>query len=168
MDILSHGLWGGIAFGRENRKLFWWAFIIGILPDLLSFGIFTSMRVLGLTSGIDWSNGPPPDSSIPAYVHMLYNITHSLLIFALVFLIVWIVLKKPFLPLLAWGLHILMDIPTHSLAFFPTPFLWPLFSTRVNGIPWTHPLILIPDIVLLVILYVWFFVVRKQKENKGP
>ena len=39
MDILSHGLWGAIAFGRRNRPSFWLAFVIGLAPDLLSFGI---------------------------------------------------------------------------------------------------------------------------------
>ncbi len=166
MDILSHGLWGGVAFGRENKRNFWWAFLFGIAPDFLSFGIFTGMRVLGLTSGIDWSNGPPPDSAIPQYVHTLYNITHSLVIFAVVFLLVWLLWKKPFLPMFAWPLHILVDIPTHSTQFFPTPFLWPFFNdVRVNGIPWSHPIIFIPDVVLLLALYLWFFVIKK-KLNK--
>ena len=54
MDIISHGLWGGIAFGRKRRSLFWWSFGFGVMPDLFSFGIFTGMVQLGMASGPDW------------------------------------------------------------------------------------------------------------------
>lgn len=167
MDILSHGLWGGITLGRKNKKDFWWAFVIGLAPDLLSFGIFTLMIILGLATGPDWSLGPPPEGSIPKYVHSLYEVTHSFIIFAIVFFVVWLIRKKPFLPLLAWALHISMDIPTHSTEFFPTPFLWPFFDNiRVNGIPWSHPIIAIPNATLLIILYFWVFVVKKRLKVK--
>ena len=32
MDIVSHGLWGALAFGRKNRRSFWLAFGIGLAP----------------------------------------------------------------------------------------------------------------------------------------
>jgi len=165
MDILSHGLWGGITFGRKNRRNYWWAFFFGISPDLFSFGIFMAMRVLGLVSGPDWSSGPPPMEKIPAYVRLLYNPTHSLIVFAAIFFLVWLLLKKPFLPMLAWGLHILFDIPTHSAEFFPTPFLWPLSGLQVDGVPWSHPVIFIPNIVFLAGLYSWYFLVRRRKQK---
>jgi hypothetical protein len=47
VDILSHGLWGAIAFGRSNRPSFWLAFTIGLAPDLLSFGILYGAVGLG-------------------------------------------------------------------------------------------------------------------------
>lgn len=125
MDIISHGLWGGIILGRKNRRDFWWSFAFGTAPDLFSFGIFTGLTTLGLASSPDWSAGHPAQSSIPSYVHSLYNVTHSLVIFIIAFFGVWLIRSKPFLPMLAWGIHILMDIPTHSTEFFPTPFLWP-------------------------------------------
>jgi hypothetical protein len=50
--------------------------------------------------------------------------------------------------LAAWGLHILIDIPTHSLALFPTPFLWPVSDFKVNGIGWDNPIILAIDIAM--------------------
>jgi hypothetical protein len=37
---------------------------------------------------------------------------------------------------LAWLGHILVDIPTHSKRFFPTPFLWPISDYKVDGISW--------------------------------
>ena len=72
MDIVSHGLWGGLAFGRKNRSSFWLAFVIGLAPDLFSFGILWSAAILGLARQPDFSHGTPPESSIPQYVHHLY------------------------------------------------------------------------------------------------
>lgn len=165
MDIVSHALWGGIAFGRKSKRLFWWSFAIGLAPDLLSFGLYSAADTLGLVSGPDWGHGLPNPLSIPILIHWLYNITHSLLVFALVFGLVWLIRRKPFLPILAWGLHILVDIPTHSAAFFPTPFLWPLSDFTVSGINWGQPIIFYPDVILLAVLYlVWW--ISKMKTKK--
>lgn len=164
MDILSHGLWGGAAFGRKAKKSFWLAFFIGIAPDLFSFGIFSAMNILGLASGPDWSNGPPSPGAIPEYVHTLYNWTHSLVIFAIVFGIVWLLRKKPLYELLAWPLHILMDLPTHSTRFFPTPFLWPFADYRFDGIPWSHPWIFFPNWILLVLVYGYLWYKKKKAK----
>lgn len=35
MDIVSHGLWGAIAFGRRTRSSFWLSFVFGIAPDFV-------------------------------------------------------------------------------------------------------------------------------------
>lgn len=48
MDIISHGLWGGIAFGRKNKKDFWQSFAFGVMPDLLAFGVLTVATTLGV------------------------------------------------------------------------------------------------------------------------
>lgn len=165
MDIISHGLWGGLAFGQENKKSFLLSFVIGIAPDMLSFGVFSAMNILGFVSGPDWSAGPPDPSTIPNYVYQLYNGTHSLVIFALVFAAIWLIRKKPLYEMLAWPLHIVMDIPTHSTKFFPTPFLWPFGDYRVDGVPWSHPWIFFSNWILLLSLYLYFFVYQKRKRK---
>lgn len=166
MDIVSHGLWGGVAFGRKNKKSFWTAFAFGLAPDLLAFGPFFVSVFLGLAKLPRFNDAEPPaPGAIPSYVSHIYDATHSLIIFLAVFLLIWFILKKPVWEMSAWGLHILMDIPTHSHSFFPTPFLWPLSGFEVNGIPWSHPIIFIPDIVLLAILYAWFFVFKKGRQR---
>lgn len=156
MDIVSHGLWGAVAFGRRNRSSFWLAFVIGLAPDLLSFGVLWTAVVLGLAEKPDFSHGTPPESSIPQYVHHLYNVTHSFIIFLVVFLLIWSLLKRPLRELGAWGLHVLVDVPTHSYAFFPTPILWPLFKWKFDGWQWTTPTILVPNFVLLAMVYAWY------------
>lgn len=162
MDIISHGLYGGIAFGRKARISYWKAFFFGVVPDLASFGVLTAFSVLGLVSGPDWGSGPPDPNSIPRYVHHLYDATHSLVVAFSIFGIVWWVLKRPFVEMLAWPLHILVDMPTHSSAFFPTPFLWPFSSYTIDGISWSNPYIFFPNVIFLAVLYgVWFM--RKRK-----
>lgn len=156
MDILSHGLWGAIAFGRKSRASFWLAFVIGLAPDLFSFGILWTAATLGLSEKPDFSHGTPPESTIPLYVHQLYNVTHSFIIFILAFVLLWLLLRRPLWELSAWGLHVLVDIPTHSFAFFPTPFLWPLSTWKFDGWQWMTPTILVPNYVLLALLYAWF------------
>jgi len=165
MDIVSHGLYGGVAFGRKSRKLYLWAFGFGIMPDLFSFGIFTAGNILGLVSGPDWGSGLPNPETIPQFVHILYNITHSLVVFAVVFGLVWLLRKKLFIPILAWGLHILVDIPTHSAAFFPTPFLWPISNVAIDGVNWGQPVIFYPDIAILVLAYFLWWVLRRKKRE---
>ena len=168
MDILSHGLWGAIAFGRRSRPSFWLAFVIGLAPDLLSFGILWAAALAGLEDAPDFSHGTPLESSIPQYVHHLYDVTHSFIIFLVVFLLVWYIRKQPLWELSAWGLHVLVDVPTHSHAFFPTPVLWPLFDWKFNGWQWMTPTIFIPNFALLLLVYAWFLSrIYRRKRYTG-
>lgn len=166
MDTLSHGLWGGISVGRKNRKSFILAFLFGTLPDLLSFGLYFIAVFLKINPSPDWRMEPPQDNFIPRYVHTLYEITHSIIIFSIIFALLWLIFRRPIYEFLAWGFHILLDIPTHSYEFFPTPFLWPISDFRVDGIPWSHSLIFIPNIVLLTILTTWILISKTKKRKQ--
>jgi len=166
MDIISHGLWGSIAFGRKNRRSFWLAFLFGILPDFLAFAPFFITRVVG-RGGERLALGEPPNPlTIPDYVYAVYNISHSLIIFSLIFLTLWIIFRRPIWEFSAWGLHILFDIPTHSTAFFPTPFLWPVSDLQVNGHSWGDPIIFIPNVLLLATLYLWFYFIKPRHLDR--
>jgi hypothetical protein len=35
-------------------------------------------------------------------------------------------------------------------------------DTHVNGVPWGNPIIYIPNVLLLAVLYAWFFFKRKK------
>ena len=161
MDVVSHGLWGGLAFGRTSKKYYWLSFLFGVLPDVLSFGLLMIANILNIGTKVSWSEAPT-NADIPIYVHVLYNITHSLVIFAVVFSTVWLIRKRPFLPLLAWPFHIVLDIFTHTTAFFATPFLWPLFSYKFNGISWGHPWIFFPNWIAIIIGYSIWYIKRKR------
>lgn len=165
MDILSHGLWGGVLAGRKNRKDYWAAFSLGLFPDLFAFGIPAVLSIIEAISGNGGGRifGKPDIASIPEYVFSLYNISHSLIIFSLVFITVWYWRKKPYIPMLAWSFHILLDIFTHSSEFFPTPFLWPISNYKFNGISWGNPWIFLPNVAGLAIAYIIFWYYRKKQ-----
>lgn len=168
MDTLSHGLWGSILFGRKNKRYFWWSFAFGVLPDLLVFAPFFALSFLGFYEipNIDYEMAHPGYYSMPSFVHGMYNITHSFIVFGAIFLFVWIIRKKPFTPLWAWFFHIALDIPTHSSKFFPTPFLWPVSNFSINGIPWSVWWIFLPNVLFLVFLYCYYFLFLPWKKKR--
>ena len=158
MDFVSHALWGGVSFGRTNKKFFLPAAGISILPDILTEGLFFVLYLLNIGGMPGWESGHPNISDYPMFARNLYHITHSLVIFAFVFALLWVAAKRPVWIVAGWGLHILIDIPTHSLALFPTPFLWPISDFSVDGIGWDNPTILAIDIILLIAAYsLWLY-----------
>ncbi|MBS3132106.1 hypothetical protein J4212_06745 [Candidatus Woesearchaeota archaeon] len=152
MDIFAHWLWVYAAF--HKKKYAKMAAFFGVLPDLLSFGLF--FVVMLFTGGLDFSRrGPPPLDAIPGWVFSSYNWTHSLVIFSAAFILLCLILKKFYWPLLGWAIHILIDIPTHTSRFFPTPFLWPLSSYSYSGISWAAGWFMMLNYSLLVLAYVY-------------
>ena len=142
MDTIAHGIWGYILaklIGIKQKinpfaTAFW-----GMFPDLFSFFLFT----LWAFSAYGFSNLHPPHSladatpetaSLIGLTDMLYNASHSIFIFAIVFIVVSLLYRKPIWELTGWLLHIILDIPTHTLDFYPTLFLWPVSDWKLNGI----------------------------------
>ena len=168
MDFISHGLWGGIAAGRKNRKDFWKSFSWGAMPDIIPFGPFFFVQIYNLLmkSGKFAFAGKPDVNLIPDYVFKLYSVTHSYFTFIFVFLILWLVYKKPNYLMLGWPIHITMDIFTHSKSFFATPFLWPFSDYRYDGTPWSSPYIFFPNIIILASLYLYFFIIKPQMRKR--
>ncbi len=91
MDIVSHGLWRGVGFGRKSKKNFWLAFFFGIAPDLFSFGIYSLSTLFGFEEREPIHRGQMNPDLIPEYVHHSYNFTHSLVVFALIFGVIWLI-----------------------------------------------------------------------------
>lgn len=133
--------------------------MFGILPDILSFGI---IFIINLING-NFHRGPPPINTLPKWLFGAYNMTHSFVVFIVVFLVIYLITKKWFWPLTAWGIHILIDIPTHSFRYFPTPFLWPLSSYKFGGISWATPWFLILNYSALMIV----FLIIAHNRSKG-
>lgn len=137
-----------------------------MLPDLLAFGPHFASSIWDSVLGMPSTPVEPKYgyANVPGYIFAIYDVTHSLVVFLASFFIVWALRKRPLWSMAAWGLHILMDIPTHNTRFFPTPFLWPLSAYVVDGIPWTHPIILLPDVILLVLLFSWRFSAKRKSR----
>ena len=175
MDVVAHGLWGGALFYSQGRKKFLAGFVVGMAPDLLSFGAFHVTRpgwIVGRLAGE--TSGPPPFALLPAYVFYAYNVTHSLFVWALAFFLLWWFMKGPPWLMFVWALHILSDIPTHGRSYFPTPFLWPFITPFVDGVSWATPEFLAGNYLCLVLVYGGLFfyqrrrsVLLKVKEGKN-
>jgi len=173
MDIVSHGLWTHVAFraARQTKKAILIALLFGVAPDLVSFGSDFVLELTGIGKllGIPtlfnhWRNGI---GAIPHYVYVVYDVSHSLLIFLAAFFAFWLLRKRAFFwPMASWGLHILIDIPSHSRQFFATPFLWPISDYRVNGINWGTPAFFFANWVVLLALYGWIVVSALRKRLK--
>ena len=165
MDILAHGLWTNAVFYlkyKRDKKQRLLAVLFGVLPDIVSF---TPLVIYIIFTGVRFSPGLfqgqhfwPFDYAVQSY-----NFTHSAIIFALVMLIITIIRKgKAYWPLWGWGFHIAIDIFTHP-NFFSTPFLYPLSNYRnYYAIRWTHPVFMLINYALIVIVYVIIFRYRDK------
>lgn len=162
-------LWANYGSRVANKKLVEkkkkpinlpWVTFWGVFPDLFAFGI-TFFTILPLLFSGGFRGGRPPSmGGLPAY---LYQYSHSLVIWAVVFTIVWIIFKKPRLELLGWALHILIDIPSHAAQFYPTPFLFPLSNWKfLHGVSWGNPIYMIVNYSLL--LLATFYLFRRKKN----
>jgi len=157
MDVFAHGLWTYAIYYKKKYRLL--AAFIGVMPDLVAFGFFFIYNLF--LNGLAF--GKPALNSIPEYVFVGYNFTHSLVIFLLVvFTIYYITRKIPWL-LGGWLFHILIDIPTHTREFFPTPFLWPLSGFKISAISWGNPYFMIFNYSLLVVVYIYLLVYVRNK-----
>ena len=164
MDVFSHALWGGVTVGRKSRGDFLLAGAFSVLPDLVGEGTMFLLILLGLPDMPDLGHGHPDIVDFPAYAQDFYNSGHSLFVFASCFALVWLIRRKVLWPLAGWGIHILIDIPTHSLKLFPTPFLWPFSSYKMDGIAWRSPSILLLNFSALAIAYcLWLY----QRRSAG-
>lgn len=177
MDIISHGLWSGALFEFINLKLkekkfkFWEAAFWGMFPDIFAFVIpfFIFSIIIIIQKGFNLSNlmNSLQSASYSNIIKMLYNISHSLVIFVIVFFLVWLIFRKPIWVLCGWLLHILIDIPTHLKTDFPTQMFWPISNFNINGlIYWRDPKFMILDIVLLIVVYAIIFSIKRKNKKK--
>lgn len=178
MDILAHTLWtnaaarAGNTVSAKKKGSFkispGWAAFWGVFPDFFAFTIpfcialyrvaFTGTTLASLRDHHGLAGG----FDIVAY---LYQFSHSLVVWAAVFLIVWFFAKRPRYELLGWALHILIDIPSHAIGFYPTPFLFPLSEYRFPyGIPWSNMWYMLINYTAL--LLVWgSIIIRRHKTT---
>lgn len=131
VDTLAHAVISFIFYNEFPSNTIWMAILFGILPDLLSWTIFAGYNIF--TRG---KIGRPNLKEIPKWVYSLYNYAHSLFVFLFIATLIYLVNGEIQVYLWAWPLHILIDIPTHSRKFLPTPFLWPFFDWKFLGISW--------------------------------
>ena len=132
MDILSHIIITRRFIGKETATV-----LAGIVPDTpfyLTYPAWLARRKQ-LRHSFDTNTWPPP----PQWMATLHHMFHSLPVASIVALIAFIVTGRwPKKLFLAWCIHILIDIPTHSRRQWGPQFLWPLSSYAFDGISWAE------------------------------
>lgn len=160
MDVIAHGLWAAAAARgkltlRKRAIPLKPAVLWAMFPDLLAFGPSVALALwLQLAGGEDrgWTvhhgHFRHVEFGLP-----LYEAGHSLVVAAAVFGLCSVALRRPVIGMLGWLLHIIMDIPTHSLRFYATRFLWPVADWRVDGIAWRTRWFLLLTYAALAVVY---------------
>jgi hypothetical protein len=167
VDTFAHGIISYLGFGRNKNikkkdrvKTAWLSVFFGVLPDLSSWTIYLIYRLF------NGGFGRPDPSIVPDWVMTLYGISHSILIFAAVIGIVYIIKKTIPIYLWAWGLHIAIDVPTHSRDFLPTPFLWPVADWYFPGISWGRIFWHYWTLILIWIIALVYLEWKNKKHKK--
>lgn len=185
MDIFSHGLWAAAAYKAVNNKKrlnLWKAAFWGVFPDLFAFTIGFVWILGNLAFGdLSFADLPRPDLVEPASDELvfgngdiqntasfiarltatLYHFSHSAVVFFVIFGVVYFVFRRPIWELGGWLIHIILDIPTHSYQFYPTPVLWPLSGWTFDGFSWGTLWFLIPNYIAIIIVYL----LLRKKES---
>ena len=179
MEILAHTLWttAGVRIVKNKLKnkgnppkinIIWAAFW-GVFPDLFAFTIpfvlsFYKVIIGAQSFGSFESRHQVADGF--GISHTLYQYSHSLVIWILIFLFVWAILRRPSWVMLGWALHIILDIPSHSLAFFPTPFLFPISEYRFSyGVSWGTPWFMLINYLTLLVIWGSLFFKKYHKPK---
>ena len=147
MDIISHGLWATllVKIFRERYAQsahLGIAFLFGVIPDIIAFAFLTIWSTMNFGILHPEDHGASMTGTAGPFLNVLsetlYQFTHSLVVVLIVFLVIYVISRKIYIVLLGWPLHVLLDIPTHTVDFYPTPFLWPVSEFVVNGFMWSQ------------------------------
>jgi len=159
MDYISHGIWSYIFFHKIKIPIY--AVLFGLLPDTVSWGV---LLIYNLFTG-QFSLYLPGPFRIPEWFFTLYGVSHSLIVFIFVVLIVYLVFKKVPIYIFAWSIAIVIDILTHAHEYLATPFLWPVSEWKFTGINWEATWFNILNFSLIVLFLILIYVKKKRRKN---
>jgi len=178
MDVVSHALWGRVITRRRVNPYL--AMTIGVMPDLVAF---IPQSIANLVNGVERSK--VTKDSVTSDLPLAWDIylwSHSLFVVGIAFLILWWYFSKnnettlgcirtnsarndAFFMIVPWLWHILIDIPGHTIQFFPTPFLHPFSDIMIDGVRWSTPWFFFPQIIL--VLGLTYFVHKKEQTQSN-
>lgn len=179
MDIVAHTLWAaaGAAVIHRRRPLAPGAVIatlvLAALPDVVQLlplaawwlfadGSLAALRAYAVA-------GPGQEPVLPPLVgllsHHLHCVMHSAPIASLVTLALWAARRKLWIPLLGWWSHIVIDVFTHSVDYYPAPVLYPFTQRGFDGIAWITPWFMVLNYAALTAAGVWLLLSRKRQDR---
>tara|TARA_B100001115_G_C15726013_1_gene353339 strand:+ start:333 stop:818 length:486 start_codon:yes stop_codon:yes gene_type:complete len=145
-SCISHAIIGYLLFGKKGA-------IYGALPDLIGFvpyftRIGLNIKGLSFQKILNWGD-IFPQSKMKKHDWFLYNISHSLITWFIVYSITKD--KAVYSAIFA----IVMDIFLHNDKIWSGPsFMYPLNEYRYNGLHWLSPIgiMITLSIILLLLL----------------
>ena len=195
MDIAAHALWAGAGMlmarrlwvdsaeangppdrphRGETARTVALTVVMAALPDLIhllpmiAWWIFGNGTAAGLYAYATASPGqePPMPHWVQHFAHHLHCIMHSAITTAAAALLLWLALRTLWLPLLGWWSHVVIDVFTHSAAFYPSPVFYPLTQQGFDGIAWNTPWFMLLNYGLLVA--VWSYLSWRRWRVRAP
>lgn len=180
MDILAHALWAGagaeLAGGRRPLKRQTVALIVALaaLPDTLHLlpiagwwlfgdGTFAALRAYAIAMP---GQEPPLPVAVQLLSYHLHCIAHSAVAAAVATLLLWVVLRSLWLPLLGWWSHIVIDVFTHSADYYPVPVLYPITDRGFDWLAWNTPWFLVANYTALSLVGLWLVRLRSTKRAR--
>lgn len=185
MDILAHALWAGIGVALWRRRrpvspaVAAATVSLAALPDVLHLLPIGAWWAVGDGS---WSTlwayavaVPGQEPALPAMVnavsHHLHCIMHSAVVASAVTLLLWVWLRpwrlQWALPLLGWWLHIVIDVFTHSAAYYAVPVLYPITMRGFDGVAWNTPWMLALNYLAITAAACWIWRDGKVRAAAG-
>lgn len=179
MDIVAHTLWAGAGMSALARRVptasrsVGTAMTLAALPDLLHllpivgwwlFGDGTASTVLAYAIPLP-GQLPALPAGVALWSHHLHCAMHSAVVAGTVTLLTWGWLRVLWLPLLGWWSHLVIDVFTHSAAFFPTPILYPFTERGFDGLAWNTPWFLVLNYVALAMSGLWLLLSRRRRHG---
>jgi hypothetical protein len=172
MDIFAHAIWTNVlarVAKRQQEKRharlvsLAWATFWGVFPDLFAF---TIPFIIGIVHMITQTGEGFGRSAIATGIApILYQYSHSLVIWAVVFGVTWVVSKRPRWELLGWALHILIDIPSHANGFYLTPVFFPISGWKfTHGVSWGNPIYMMVNYSLMLIAWISIVILKRKKS----
>lgn len=178
MDIIAHGLWAGIGIliARRRWKVTprnaWPTLLLAILPDVFHLfpiliwwafgqGSFESVWAYAVPVAEQQPQLPPLVELLTFHLHC---VLHSALVAAGTTILVCAINRKFWWPLLGWYLQIVIDVFTHSKAYFPSPVFYPISTYGFDGLAWPTPWFLWLNYAVIVLVGVLLFL----KGNSKP
>lgn len=156
MTFLEHGLYGGAVVLKNNPGLYWWSFAAGLFPDIPP--LLFSMYKVGIKKALRHFTWRALEVDLPESAYKVYDLSHSFITTLVLFLVLYLINPSLSILAIAYGLHILCDIPFHD-SRFSTRFLYPLTNFHIHGYSQRkHKWIHVANFFLLVALY--FFLLK--------
>jgi len=177
VDIVAHTLWAGAGMTALGRRMplaprsVGMAMALAALPDVLHltpivgwwfFGDGSAAAVRAYAIPLP-GQLPELPATVALWSHHLHCVMHSALVAGVVTLLVWGLLHALWLPLLGWWSHLVIDVFTHSAAFFPTPILYPFTERGFDGLAWNTPWFMVLNYAALAAVGWWL--VRRQSHG---